>query len=167
MFVKDERITLTREKPVEFYNGIGLPHFKSKSAKLAYVKPNLIRKKLIIHLWLGDRLDAEMFKQLKRRNDLAVDRARKAEDDEKFSPDDKFWKVHPDYGYRREPILDTGRQSIYMDSDPPGGVVRPLNRSEIQGGGRRLEFYDKIDENECQGFIDGLTTLFKPYPRDP
>ena len=112
---------------------------------------------------MGEHVTTEDFKQLTLKNHAAIDKARIDRADGKFMPDANFWKEHPEYGYRELPILDAGRQSIYMESTY--GCIRvPIDGPRsIQTGGRTMNFVDKRVDEECQGFIDGFGKLFRPY----
>ena len=163
MTVKGERVMFERPEPVELYNGLGLPLFKSEAKRHAYLKQQAWRDKLTISLWIGEYMDSEDIKQAVRKNWEAIDQARKDHSDGKFMPGTKFWNEHAEYGYREIPILDTGSQSIYMESYPEGVILSPTNEPRSSRSGRVIGFYDKNVEKECQGFIDDLRAIYRAY----
>lgn len=159
ILVKDEQVVLERMEPVELYNGLALPGFNQE----AEIKRRIFRVKLRITLRLGEHVTTEDFKQFTLKNDEAIDKVRKDRSDGKYMPDAKFWKEHPEYGFRELPILDAGRQSIYMESTF-GCIRAPTDDPRsAQAGGRIMNFFDRRTDEECQGLIDGLGKLFRPY----
>jgi hypothetical protein len=120
-----DRVILERAEPVEFYNSVGLPRFRSEVERRAYIKPQVRREKLIVALWLGDRVSAEDFKRAELKNAAAINQVRKERGALKDIPTASFWKEHPEYGYRQLPFLNADTQSIYMESQPEFLIHRP------------------------------------------
>lgn len=158
--VKNESVVLDRKEPVELYNGLSLP--RPGPLRDEMIKRSLRREKLTITMWVGKHVTAEEFKKSEQIYHVALKQARKDLDDGKASPDAKFWKEHPEYGYRLEPIpiLDADRVSIYM-IDNQGCISRPT--AEPRPGGHVIAFFDERVEKECQGLIDDLGKLYRPY----
>jgi len=126
-----------------------------------YVKPSVVYEWLTISLRLGKRIDAEAFKQMEKSNLDAAYRVRKDQNDPAFIMKDKFWADHPQYGYQELPILDTGKNSIYMKCQPDGAIMRPTKTEHPSG--RIVNFWDKAVGRECQGIVDELGKKFSIY----
>jgi hypothetical protein len=110
---------------------------------------------------LGPRLNPEDFYPARHKNEVAVQKARMDRQEVKFMPDTQFWKQRPEYGYRELPILDTGTQSIYLESEPKYIIIAP--RSVDRKGHGIVRFWNKDAESECQGFFDDLAKVFQAY----
>ena len=115
----------------------------------------------MIGVWLGPRLLPEDYYPTRHQNGLAEEKAAKDTNNSRFFPDDTFWDEHPEYGYRRLPMFDTGSQSIYVESQPKYIIRRP--NTLRQGGTPLVAFWDKKVGDECQGIFEDLAKVFRAY----
>jgi hypothetical protein len=157
--IKSDRVILDRDAPVELYNGVAM-HSDDGEAQ---IKERAFRQSFQVTLWLGPRVTPEEFPAIADKNREAVEQARRDRNDGKFMPDDKFWQEHREYGHRELPILDTGDKGVYMDSTrsclfrPIAGTRSPKSPQGV------IRFVDETVGAECQGVVDDLGRVFRPY----
>ncbi|HEY2839241.1 MAG TPA: hypothetical protein VGJ26_08840 [Pirellulales bacterium] len=159
--IKDNRVILERDEPIELYNSLAM-HGGDRKAQ---IKERVFKKKMTISLWVGEHMTKDELEKAYEKNNSALDEARKDKKDGKFMPDEKFFRANPKYGYRKTPIVEAGRSSIYMECEShcirmPIAGPRPPRE---EGKSYVIEFYDERIEKECQQFIDDVGNLFKPY----
>lgn len=157
---KEEQVFLVRTEPVEYYPGVNF-HDPRPDERAEFYAARVKRDKIVVTMWLGPRILPEDYQATRKKNWLAVDQARMDSDDGKLSPDEKFWKEHPEYGFRPLPILDTGSAGVYMELHPEG-ILQPPTRVPRKGRTWAI-FWDPTVGKDCQGFIDELGTVFSPY----
>jgi hypothetical protein len=160
--IKDGRVLLDRGEPVELFNPIQLP--ADGKLRDEMIKASLRRKQLRIELWPGQRLSADEFREIERKNAAANSKAQKEHHkDAIWHGDEKFWREHPEYGYRKLPMLDAGSVSIYMNSTPKC-LYRPELNPPLPPERAPAGFYNEAVGIECQGVLDGLANRFQRYP---
>lgn len=157
--IEKDRVVLRRAEPVELYNALAMPPFGEKEE----IKRRVFRDKLTISFSLEDHITADEFKQMWKQDLAAVAQVRREKRLGKGSPDADFWKQHPEYGYKDLPMFDAGSKSIYLDSNYPC-LYNPAERADAPGTLCTITmFYDKHAGEECQGILDRLGKIYRPY----